>query len=130
MRFITDENVPIDIEAFLEDRGHEVIESRVVCLPAAEDHVIALVGNRDDAILITWNRRDFKRITARRPPKDAPRKLRRLGVITFFKVKESRGLQRLQQIFQTIEAEFDYLRSQRDTRLFVVVATNWFKFER
>ena len=53
MRFITDENVPFQIEQFLTDRGHEVIESRVRCLPGEQDHVIALAGDREGAVLIT-----------------------------------------------------------------------------
>ena len=41
MKFLLDENFPRSVTAFLEEKGHEVIDLRVIGLLGASDAVIA-----------------------------------------------------------------------------------------
>ena len=58
MRFLLDENFPRSVTAFLEEKGHEVVDLRVIGLLGASDTVIAEKAIEVGAVVLTTDR-DF-----------------------------------------------------------------------
>lgn len=118
---LIDENVPESVAIFLKERGHEIHYVRDLFLPGTPDPVIATAGDQLGAVVVTWNHRDFKKLAAR-IPRGGQTRLRRLGRINF-RCQEAKGLQRIQQVIDIIEAEYDRAGQRRDKRLLIEVTT-------
>jgi predicted nuclease of predicted toxin-antitoxin system len=121
MPLLIDENVPESVTDFLRRRGHHVRHVRDLFLPGTPDPVIAAAGDREGAIVVTWNHRDFKKLAARVPQGGAAA-LRRLGRINF-RCDESKGLLRVEQTIDILEAEYMRAQGRRDQRTIIEVTT-------
>lgn len=78
---------------------------------------------------MTWNRSHFKRFINRSETKGS-QKLRKAGLITFYRLPEPMGLSRIKQAIDLIEAEANHVAKNKDTRLILVISKDWFRFER
>ncbi len=118
---LIDENVPESVTQFLRDRGHTIYYVRDLLLAGSPDPIVATAGDRLAAVVVTWNHRDFKKLAAR-VPKGGQARLRRLGRMNF-RCAESKGRQRVEQVIDIIEAEYERAERRRDKRLLIDVTT-------
>ncbi len=58
IRFLTDNNVPDDVGAWLIERGHDVERVRDILSDDAPDAIVGETAIRDDRVLVTWDK-DF-----------------------------------------------------------------------
>jgi predicted nuclease of predicted toxin-antitoxin system len=125
VRLLIDEDVPQSVADYFRERGHEVILVRETLLPGTPDAAIAAIGDQIEAIVVTWNHRDFQRL-ASRASIGTRQRFRRLGRISF-RCSQSRGRARLEQLIHSIEFEYEQSIKQRDPRLIMEIAENFFK---
>jgi predicted nuclease of predicted toxin-antitoxin system len=118
---LIDENVPDSVTNFLRERGHDIKEVRELSLAGSPDPIVAAAGDRLEAVVVTFNHRDFKKLAAR-IGKGGQARLRRLGRINF-RCAESKGRQRVEQVIDIIEMEYERASRRRDKRLLIDVTT-------
>jgi predicted nuclease of predicted toxin-antitoxin system len=119
--FLIDENVPESVTQFLRERGHTIYYVRELSLAGSPDPIVATAGDRLGAVVVTWNHRDFRKLAAR-VPRGGQARLRRLGRINF-RCAESKGRQRVEQVIDIIEDEYERAERRRDRRLLIDVTT-------
>jgi hypothetical protein len=120
MLVLVDENVPDSVAAFFRERGHDVLLARDHLAIGALDSAIAASGDSFGAILVTWDK-DFSRAIKRRGPGWG--RFRRLGRITFG-CPEHRGRQRLEDLIESIEFEYEQAQKRKDPRLMIEIRTD------
>lgn len=125
MRLVIDENVPESVTTYLRERGHIVEHVRDLFLTSTPDQIIAAVASRRDALVVTWDS-DFRRLISR-IPKGGGAAVRKLGLIRF-RVNESRGRLRAEQVFPAVEAEYERRQGMHDKRLIVEIKELEFTF--
>lgn len=127
LRFILDEDVDVEVGAFLEKRGHWTKRiDELVGYNGATDQVIAATADQQRAIVVTWNNKDFQSINKR----DATRKTagpQRVGIVTFYRLKQTRGLERIAAVIDFIESEAARVIAEDDPRLFIEIGGRWTK---
>lgn len=127
MLLLVDENVPQSVADFLASRGHDVRLVRELLPAQTPDQVVAIVGDALAAIIVTWDK-DLRRLAARMPLGSQGR-FRRLGRISF-RCRESRGLQRIKEVIESLEFEYAQVQKRADKRLIVVVTETSFSVNR
>lgn len=100
LKFLTDENVPMSVNRFLQDRGFDVMRSDDVCAPAAPDPIVASAAMESGRILVSWDR-DFNHQRFMKP------RFRRLSRIAFA-CPEHRARTRIEEIFDLLNSAFQY----------------------
>lgn len=128
MTLLIDECVPHSVAAVFSRRGHTVHFVTDLLLAQAPDPLIAVAGNRLEAIVVTWNHRDFKTMTARVPPGNVTR-FRNLGRISF-RMNESRGARRAEELIEWIEFEYSQVQKRQDRRLLIEIGETKFNIIR
>jgi predicted nuclease of predicted toxin-antitoxin system len=128
MTLLIDECVPHSVAAVFSNRGHTVHFVTDLLAAQAADPLIAVAGNRLEAIVVTWNHKDFKSMTARVPEGNV-QKFRRLSRISF-RMNESQGAHRAQELIESIEFEYQQVQKKRDRRLLIEIGTTVFRIIR
>ena len=116
---LIDENVPESVTTFLRERGHDIKYVRELSLAGSPDPIVAAAGDRLEAVVVTFNHRDFKKLAAR-VAKGGEARLRRLGRINL-RCREPKGRQRIEQVIDIIEMEYERANRRRDKRLLIDV---------
>ena len=125
MRLVTDEMVPDSIGDFLVGRRHTVLRVREHLLQGTSDDGVARFANQSDAIVLTWNVKDFNRLLNRKMHRQYPK----AGLISF-NCEEASGKDRLEQFIVVIDAEFAFLQTLGDKRLFLDIAAGHLRIHR
>lgn len=131
MRLLIDEDVPDEVATFLIERGHEVVYVRDQAL-GEDDPVVAKLANEMDATVVTFNTRDWRRLISKRPQEPEGRGVTnvqpfpRAGRISF-RFHQLRGLQRLEQVIESIEFEYQRAQGLRDKRLIIEIDLDYFR---
>ena len=121
MRLLIDECCPKSTADAFAERGHEVIDVRSVVMPGTPDAVVARVADDLNAIVVTWNIKDFSRLAGRARLSTGQR-LRNLGYIAF-KCREVLGAQRVRELAELIEFEFEQNQRRPDRRMVIRIST-------
>jgi predicted nuclease of predicted toxin-antitoxin system len=124
MNFMLDENVPQDVADMLIAHGHKAEYIRNYVPPGAPDPLVATVAEEFDAVLVSFDG-DFERIAPRIPYGQRAR-FRGLSRI-WMCCGEPQAAQRLEKALEFVEAEYNFAKTQRDTRMHIWVAKGYFK---
>jgi len=127
VQVVTDEDVPDEVGRFLASRGHVVLLARDLFLPGTKDHVIAAGVSSKRALHVTWNRRHFKNLAKRRNSR-GELSYPFISVLTF-SCDHPRGLPRLRDLIDEIEAVNEIRVVQRGGRIIVDVGETVVRYE-
>ena len=127
MRFMLDENVPVDMAHMLIRHGHEAQFIREYVPPGAADVIVATVSEQQNCVLISFDR-DFEQIAPRVPHGHRAR-FRRLSRI-WMKCDEPDGAVRLQGALDLVVAEFALAQARTDKRLWFWIGREWLRTHR
>ncbi len=125
--FILDENVDIAVGQYLEVRGHRVLFVARVFAAMTKDEVIAAFGNEGKAVVITGDK-DFKDLV-RRAPQGSRQRFRSLGRISL-RCREPRAQQRIEDLIESIEFEYEQAQKRDDKRLIMQTSDTTFMVTR
>ncbi len=121
--FILDENVDNAVGQYLETRGHRVLFVNRVFAAMTKDEVIAAFGNEDKAVIITGDK-DFKNLV-QRAPQGSRQRFRSLGRISLG-CPEPRARQRIEDLIESIEFEYEQAQKRDDKRLIMQISDSTF----
>ncbi len=121
MRFLIDEDVPLAVAEYIQNRGHEAIQAREVLVRGSHDWVLANHAHANKLIVVTWNHKHFARHIKRRPHEDQIR-YPDAGRISFTCPKPV-GVERLRRYMPVIELEYALVQNDDDKRLIVEIRT-------
>lgn len=127
MLLLIDENVPNSVAEFFRARGHDLRLVRDLFPSGTPDPIVAKLGDDMAATIVTWDR-DFRRVAARLPAGERQR-FRRLGRISF-RCSEAHGRQRVEELIEWIEFEYEQVQKRRDKRLIVEITETSFRVVR
>ena len=106
IRFLVDENVPIEVVTFLRERRHAVLPVGEYLAKSSPDELLATAAEVEGLVIITFDK-DFKRLVPHGVRRRTERRAGRISVTC----KETELLGRLEELIDVIE--FNYERSQR-----------------
>lgn len=120
MRFLLDENVPDSLALFFQERGFEVLLARDSFASGTPDQLLTFAAETEGLVIVTKDK-DFRRLRDLLPQGHQRRIATGAGYI-ILSGKIPQAATRLAQEWDLIE--FDYERSRRDRRRFIVRITN------
>ncbi len=120
---ILDENVDSAVGSFLEERGHYVQRVRELFAAMTKDEVIAVLGNENRAVIVTHDK-DWKTL-APRTPRGSKQRFRELSRISLL-CREPRARQRIEDLIETIEFEYEQAQRKSDKRLLMQISDTSF----
>jgi predicted nuclease of predicted toxin-antitoxin system len=127
MRFMLDENVPVDMADMLIQHGHAAEFIRDYVPPGAGDVLVATISEQQNCVLISFDG-DFESI-APRVPRGHRARFRRLSRI-WMRCDEPDGAPRLQSALDLVISEFGLAQSRADMRLFFWVGRDYLRTHR
>lgn len=95
--------------------------------PGEPDRVIAIAASQHRATVVTWNLRHFRAL-AKRKKQDGTLSYPGMSVLSF-RCPESRGLQRLKEVIQEVEAVHAIRVEQASGRMVAEIASTVLRFE-
>lgn len=127
MRFMLDENVPVDMADMLIEQGHEAQFILDYVPPGAADAIVASVSEQENCVLISFDR-DFEQIAPRIPHGHKAR-FKRLSRI-WMRCDEPDGVARLMSAIDLLVSEFTLAQARADKRLWFWVGRDWLRTNR
>jgi hypothetical protein len=123
--FLIDENVPVSVARFLEERGHQVVHVRDILPRGTADQIVALVADEQGSIIVTWNAKDFERLV-RQVPEGGRQRFRSASRLTF-KCNEAHGLRLITEHISWIEFEWAEARRRPNPRVMLEIGESYRK---
>ena len=127
MRFIFDENVPMDVAEMLERRGHVSEFIRDYVPPGSPDPLVATVAEEINAVLVSFDG-DFQHIAPRIPQGQRSR-FRRLSRI-WMRCDEPAAADRFEQALALIKSEFELALHRPDSRMLIWIGSSYLRTDR
>ncbi|MGF6309936.1 putative nuclease of putative toxin-antitoxin system [Bradyrhizobium sp. i1.8.4] len=127
MRFMLDENVPVDMADMLTRHGHEAQFIREYVPPGSADLIVATVAEQQNSVLVSFDG-DFESIAPRIPIGHRAR-FRRLSRI-WMRCFEPDGASRLQGALELVVSEFALAQFRADKRLWFWVGREYLRTHR
>jgi len=124
MVLLIDENVPVSVGKFLEERGHDVRFVRDLFPGGTPDPVIATLGDKLAAVVVSWDK-DFEALVSR-IPKGGQARFRRLGRISF-RCNEVRGVELLRKWIDHVEFHYSRVQAGGDGRMILQIQESGLK---
>lgn len=110
MRFLIDENAPMDLVYFLRDRGHEAEYVGEAFAKASPDGLLLSAAEIHGYIVITFDK-DFKRLLRQVPAGQKTAVEKMAGRISF-SCTETQCLPRLTELIDHVENSYQYATSR------------------
>jgi predicted nuclease of predicted toxin-antitoxin system len=127
MRFMLDENVPIDMAEMLVRNGHQAEFIREYVPPGAADLIVAAVAEQQECVLLSFDG-DFEAIAPRIPLGHRIR-FRKLSRI-WMRCDEPKGAERLEIALDLVQSEFALAQQRADKRLLFWVGREYLRTHR
>ena len=127
MRFMLDENVPVDMADMLIQHGHEAQFIRDYVPPGAADVIVATISEQQNCVLISFDG-DFESIAPRVPHGHRAR-FRKLSRI-WMRCDEPDGAARLRSALDLLTSEFALAQVRADRRLWFWVGRDYLRTHR
>ena len=131
MRFLIDEDVPVEVADLLAGRQHEVVNARdrIGLGRGKPDTTVASAADADRAIVVTCNYRHFRALISRREPTGGRRRYRHAGLIALC-CEQGRAFKRLANFITEVEDEYRKVQGMNDKRLIVEIHDEQFRIVR
>jgi predicted nuclease of predicted toxin-antitoxin system len=127
MRFMLDENVPVDMADMLIQHGHTAEFIRDYVPPGSADLIVAAVSEQENCVLISFDG-DFE-VIAPRVPHGHRARFRKLSRI-WMRCYEPDGAERLQGALELVVSEFALAQFRPDKRLWFWVGREYLRTHR
>lgn len=127
IHFLIDENVDDAVGRYLRLRGHHVRLVNKVFAAMTKDEVIAAYGDEDKAVVVTGDK-DFKNLV-QRAPQGSRQRFRSLSRISLG-CREPRAKQRIEELIESIEFEYEQAQKRDDKRLIMQISDTTFMVTR
>lgn len=118
-RFVSDEHVPLSVDALLRSHSHTVVRARQAFGPRTVDDNISFWANVEKAIVVTINRKDFFDRIYRRDRAGLCR-FPHAGVVCF-RVQEPDALGALYRVLDLVLYEVARADARDDAHVFIDV---------
>jgi predicted nuclease of predicted toxin-antitoxin system len=128
VRFLLDEDVPHPVGEFLENRGHEVFYVEDALVKQSADTLLAQWVDVNEGIVVTHNYKHFDRLVSR-VPRGGRAKFRNASRLSL-KCKQTRALQRVTALIESIEFEYEQCQQRTDKRLMCTIGDSNFTTDR
>jgi predicted nuclease of predicted toxin-antitoxin system len=110
MRFLIDENAPIDLVYFLRDRGHEAEYVGEAFAKSSPHGLLLSAAEIHGYIVITFDK-DFKRLL-RQVPAGRKTVVEKMAGRISFSCRESQCLPRLRELIDHVEQSYEFATSR------------------
>jgi predicted nuclease of predicted toxin-antitoxin system len=127
MRFMLDENVPVDMAEMLIQHGHGAEFIRDYVPPGSADVIVATVSEQQNCVLVSFDG-DFEAIAPRVPLGHRAR-FRKLSRI-WMRCDEPDGASRLKGALDLLVSEFALAQARADKRLWFWVGREYLRTHR
>jgi predicted nuclease of predicted toxin-antitoxin system len=127
MRFMLDENVPVDMADMLIQRGHDAQFIRDYVPPGAADVIVAAISEQQNCVLVSFDG-DFE-VIAPRVPHGHRARFRKLSRI-WMRCDEPNGATRLGSALELVVSEFALAQARADKRLWFWVGREYLRTHR